>query len=294
MARKNRLGKGLGALINESSTIKTKTIKEAISTGAIAEVEISKIELNPKQPRTEFNEEKLKQLRDSIKELGIIQPITLRELEKDKFQLISGERRLRASKMAGLKKIPVFIRKANDQEMLEFALVENIQREDLNSIDIAITYQRLMHECKLTHEKLSERTGKSRSTVSNYLRLLNLSPEIQSGLRDRQLSMGHARALIMIEDKELQQKVFAQIINDELSVRRTEEIVKEINLPKYKKAEKKKPAKVLNEEYQSFKTNFSDKLKTKVDIKIGNRGKGKLVINFKSEKELKKIIETLK
>ncbi len=294
MSKKNRLGKGLGALITESTTIQPKPIQEAISNGNIAEVEISKIEINPFQPRLKFEEEALSDLSNSIKELGIIQPITLRKLKDDKFQLISGERRLRASKTAGLTKIPAFIRKANDQEMLEFALVENIQREDLNSIEIAITYKRLMEECQLTQEKLSERTAKRRSTVANYLRLLTLSPEIQAGLRAKKITMGHARALIGVENLQEQLKVFYQIISSELSVRKTEDIVKEINQPKFKKA-KTKIFKELEGNYKSFKTNLSEKFNAKIDLKIANsgKGKGKLVINFKSEEELQKIMEMM-
>ncbi len=294
MAKKSRLGKGLGALISESSTINTKSVQESISNGNIAEIDIDKIDINPFQPRLKFEEDALNDLRASIKELGIIQPITLRKLKDNKFQLISGERRLRASKMAGLKKIPAFIREANDQEMLEFALVENIQREDLNSIEIAITYKRLMDECKLTQEKLSERTAKRRSTVANYLRLLTLSPEIQAGLRAKKITMGHARALISVEDPQEQLKVFYQAVSGELSVRKTEEIVKEINTPKFKKT-KKNPYKVLDNNYKSFQSNLSEKFSAKIDLKIANsgKGKGKLVINFKSEEELQKIIEMM-
>lgn len=291
MAKKSRLGKGLGALINESSTIETKPIKEAVSTGAIAKVDVEKIEINPFQPRTQFDEQALAELSDSIKELGIIQPITLRKLAENKFQLISGERRLRASKMAGLKQIPAYIRDANDQEMLEFALVENLQRENLDAIEIALSYQRLMDECQLTQEKLSERTGKGRSTVANYLRLLNLPPELQAGLRAKKLSMGHARTLIAVSDPNEQIEIFYRVINEDLNVRQTEEIVKQTNRPKTKKAKNTK--KVLDENYLNFKNGLSNKFNTKVDLSIGNRGRGKLVINFKSEKELQKIMEMM-
>ena len=292
MAKKNRLGKGLGALINESS-YKTKTVKveEAISSGSIADIELDKIETNPYQPRLKFDEEAIGELANSIKELGIIQPITVRQLDENKFQLISGERRLRASKIAGLKSIPCFIRKAKDQEMLEFALVENIQREDLNAIEIAITYKRLIDECELTQEALSERSGKKRSTVANYLRLLTLPPDIQAGLRAKKISMGHARALVTVSDDKQQLKAFYKILSGGINVRDTEELVKEIKNPQIRK---KKLKKELPENFKVFKNTLSERLETKIDLKVNKKGKGKLTISFKSEEELDKIVKMIK
>jgi ParB family chromosome partitioning protein len=208
-AKKSALGKGLGALIDDAKYEK-RPVNEAVSTSAIAEIEISKIEANPFQPRKEFDDEALKELSDSIKELGVIQPITVKKLGDGRFQLISGERRTRASKLAGLDRIIAFVRDANDQGLLEMALVENIQREDLNSIEIAVTYQRLIDECTLTQEKLSERVGKKRATIANYLRLLKLPAEIQVGVRDNRISMGHARALIGVENPDAQIKNIPQ------------------------------------------------------------------------------------
>jgi len=224
------LGRGLGALIDDSKYEK-KTVEEVISTGSITEIDIENIEVNPFQPRTHFDEEALGELAASIRELGIIQPITVRKLAEGSFQLISGERRFRASKIAGLKAIPAFVRDVNDQSMLELALVENIQREDLDAIEIAITYQRLIDECTLTQEALSERVGKKRSSITNYLRLLRLPAEIQAGIRDKRIAFGHAKALINIEDKEKQLNLFKRTIEEELSVRDTEKYAREINNP---------------------------------------------------------------
>jgi ParB family chromosome partitioning protein len=288
----NRLGKGLGALIPDASsyTKPAKTIEEAVKTGNIAEIEIEKVETNPFQPRTQFDEQALKELAESIKQLGIIQPITVRILKKGKFQLISGERRLRAAKIAGLEKIPAFVRKANDQEMLEFALVENIQRENLNPIEIAITYQRLIDECDLTQDKLSERTGKGRSSISNYLRLLKLPPEIQAGLRANKITMGHAKVISSLPDRHNQLKIFYKILAAGLSVKKTQEAVDAILYPDETKEDKKQG---LPEEYKTLKKEFEQKLNTKVDIKISPNGKGKLIIDFEDEDLLNKIIKSL-
>jgi ParB family chromosome partitioning protein len=215
MARKNALGRGLGALIDEEDK---ELLIGKISGGT--EIFIDRIELNPFQPRSKIDEESLNELASSIKELGIVVPITVREIEDNKYQLITGERRLRAAKIAGIKKIPAFVRIANDQNMLEMALVENIQREDLNAIDVAISYQRLTEECNLTQEDLSQRVGKKRATVTNYLRLLKLPPEIQLGLKDNKISMGHARALINIEDTNDQLRLYYKIVDEDLSVRK--------------------------------------------------------------------------
>lgn len=288
----NRLGKGLGALIPDASTYNNpvKTVEEAVKTGNIAEIEISKIETNPFQPRSQFDEQALKELSESIEQLGIIQPITVRLLKKDKFQLISGERRLRAAKLAGLEKIPAFVRDANDQEMLEFALVENIQRENLNPVEIAITYQRLMEECDLTQEKLSERTGKGRSSIANYLRLLKLPPEIQAGLRSNKISMGHAKVLSSLPDRHNQLKIFYKVLAAGLSVKKTQEAVDAILYPEVETDNLKSE---LPENYVSMKNEFEKKLNTKVDIKLSNKGKGKLIIDFDDQKLLDKIIKAL-
>jgi len=221
MAKKNALGRGLGALIDGADTY---TVQEAVA--SISEIEISKIVANPFQPRTKFDEEALNELATSIKEIGIIQPITLRKIADDQYQIIAGERRFRASKIAGLSSIPAYVRTANDEAMLEMALVENIQREDLDAIEIALSYQRLIDECKLTQELLSERVGKKRSTVTNYLRLLKLPAKIQKGIVEKSISMGHARALVNIKESDMQLMIFDEIIKNEYSVRRVEEMVR--------------------------------------------------------------------
>lgn len=233
MAKRNALGRGLGALIDDAGQ------EHIVTADAVNEIDIDKIEANPFQPRTAFNEESLEELARSIKELGIIQPITVRNIDDHKFQLTSGERRLRAAQLAGLTKIPAYIRFADDQGMLEMALVENIQREDLDAIEVAISYQRLIEECKLTQESMSDRVGKKRSTISNYLRLLKLPAEIQLGIRDKQISMGHARALVNIENEKTQLDIYYKIIDEGLSVRKTEDIIRDVNTPKQTEQTKK-------------------------------------------------------
>ncbi len=290
-AKKSALGKGLGALIDDAKYEK-RPVNEAVSTSAIAEIEISKIEANPFQPRKEFDDEALKELSDSIKELGVIQPITVKKLDNGNFQLISGERRTRASKIAGLDKIIAFVRDANDQGLLEMALVENIQREDLNSIEIAVTYQRLIDECTLTQEKLSERVGKKRATIANYLRLLKLPAEIQVGVRDNRISMGHARALIGVENPDAQLRIYHKILNEGLSVRNTEALVREINYP-VRKEENKSKNHQLPKQYLSFKNVLNSKLNTKVDLKRSDNGKGSIIISFNSEDEFNRISKIL-
>ncbi len=290
MATKNVLGRGLGALIDGADF---ETVKALVDT--ISEVPIRDIEANPWQPRSEFDEAALDELAESIKEIGIIQPITVRVLENGKYQLITGERRYRAAKKIGLKKIPAYIRVANDQNMLEMALVENIQREDLNSIDVAIGYQRLIEECNFTQENLSERVGKKRSTISNYLRLLKLPAEIQIGLRNAKISMGHARALINLEDPEDQQYVYEETINGDLSVRKVEELVRKLQS---REKEEKNPADAgskqpLTKEYDDLKIHLSKHFGTKVDFKRNTKGAGKIVIPFTSDEELERIIAIL-
>ncbi len=280
-AKRTALGRGLGALIEDAGPV------NSTRNSAIDEIAIDLIETNPFQPRTEFDEEALNELANSIKELGIIQPITVRKVKDNKYQLISGERRYRASQIAGLTKIPAYIRTADDQGMLEMALVENIQREDLDAIEVAISYQRLIDECKLTQESMSERVGKKRSTVTNYLRLLKLPAEIQLGLRKKLVSMGHARALVNIEDSDDQLFVFEQIINEGLSVRKTEEVVRDIKEPK--KATPKK-ANGLDTNYGDLETHLGNFFNSKVQFKRGDNGNGKIIIPFKSDLDLERII----
>lgn len=295
--KKQALGRGLSALLkdpdNDIKSIKDKDADRVI--GSIVELELNSIEVNPYQPRTSFNEETLRELASSIKELGVIQPITVRKLEFDKYQLVSGERRFRASKLIGLTTIPAYIRIANDQESLEMALVENIQRQDLDPIEIALSYQRLIDEINLTQEQMSERVGKKRSTISNYLRLLKLDPIIQTGMRDGFISMGHGRAIINIEDQNDQLDIYEQILSKKLSVRATEALVKhyksdtatapqqkEVPLPKHIK-------KGLKE--------FSEYFGHKIDVKVSKNGSGKITIPFHSEEDfnrIKKLIRSAK
>ncbi|NOZ45638.1 MAG: ParB/RepB/Spo0J family partition protein [Chlorobi bacterium] len=281
MAKKQALGRGLDALIS------TPELPRSVDNESLIDIEIRFIEVNPFQPRTNFDEETLNELAASIKELGIIQPITIRKIRENKYQLITGERRLRASKIAGLKTIPAYIRTIEDQSLLEMALVENIQREDLDAIEIAISYQRLIEECKLTQESLSERVGKKRSTVSNYLRLLKLPAEIQLGIRSNQIQIGHAKSLISIEDENAQLKLFYRIINQDLSVRKAEELVREL---KSKKEKKNNDNKNLPGEYDQLRNQLSKYFNTKIQFNINNNGKGKIVIPFKSDDELEHII----
>ncbi len=268
--------------------------KQEPAAASINEIEIELIEVNPFQPRKHFDEEALNELAISIKELGIIQPITVRQLDNGKYQLITGERRFRASQRAGLKQIPAYIRKADDQAMLELALVENIQREDLDSIEVAISYQRLIDECSLTQENLSERVGKKRSTVANYLRLLKLPAEIQLGIRNRKLAMGHARALVNVDSAEIQLDIFNQIIEDDLSVRQVEELVRQLNEPQpevIQVPKNGKPAKEsLPAEFDSYKSQLCDIFNSKVELKRDNKGTGKIVIPFNTDSELIQIM----
>ena len=289
--KRRALGRGLDAILSSPETdITSKDISGEFVVGAIANIPIELIETNPFQPRDQFEEDSLKELSHSIKEQGIIQPITVRKIGYDKYQLISGERRLRASKLAGLKDIPAYIRIANDQQMLEMALVENIQREQLNSIEVAISFQRLLDECNLTQEQLSERVGKNRTTISNFIRLLKLAPEVQVIIRDGQISMGHARALISIEDSLTQIAIAKNIINKDLSVRDTEEIVRNLN-----KQTEKKAVKIveLPEPLKASKNKLTYMFGTKVDLNRNEKGKGSIVISFKNDNELNRILTLL-
>jgi ParB family chromosome partitioning protein len=254
------------------------------------DIDINLVETNPFQPRTVFDEEALNELASSIKEIGVIQPITVRTMENHRYQLITGERRYRAARIAGLTHIPAYVRTANDQGMLEMALVENIQREDLNAVDIAISYQRLVEECELTQETLSLRVGKKRATVANYLRLLKLPAEIQVGIRDNKVTMGHARALVAIDDPHDQLKLFYRIIEEELSVRKTEELARKLEQDLIKKLQDKKAQKSQVQPYDELRNQLSDFFTAKVAFQHNNNGSGKIIIPFRSDDELERII----
>ncbi len=291
MAEKNKraLGRGLDAILQSPETdITSRDISGDFVAGAIAGIDINLIETNPFQPRTEFDETALRELAQSIKEQGIIQPLTVRKLGYNKYQLISGERRLRASKLAGLAKVPVFIRVANDEQMLELALIENIHRENLNAIEVAISYQRLIDECSLTQEEVSEKVGKSRSAVANFLRLLKLPAEVQIAIRDGHITMGHARALINVSDKEQQLKLLQQIIDGEMNVRQAEELAEKAKNPGGKE---KKQTNFIPEHFKSKIKTLSQTLNTKVKVTRNVKGQGSVVIDFKDEAEFDRIME---
>lgn len=291
--KKSALGKGLSALLENTDTditSKADITGSPTIVGAIANIEVEKIETNPFQPRTDFDKDALEELSASIKEHGVIQPVTVRKLGYDKYQLISGERRLKASKMAGLRVIPAYIRIANDQAMLEMAIVENVQRENLNAIEIALSYKRLIDECNLTQEQLSDRIGKNRTTITNYLRLLRLPPEIQIGIRDGLVTMGHARALINVDDVVMQLSLYKQIISSELSVRQTEDMARFNG--KIKTSQKARPEPMLPE-FKKIQDVLSGKFETKVDLKANKSGKGKIVIPFHSYDDLSRVLEML-
>ena len=289
--KKQALGRGLSALLQETPNINSASDKNADKVvGNIIEIELDTIDVNPYQPRTYFDEEALRELASSIKELGVIQPITVRKLEGNKFQLVSGERRFRASKLIGNKTIPAYIRIANDQEMLEMALVENIQRKNLDPIEVALSYQRLIDEIQLTQEELSIRVGKKRSTVTNYLRLLKLDPILQTGMRDGFISMGHGRAMINVENTEDQLVIYEKILRDKLSVRQTEDLVKNLKSGKVAKPKTKQvPAFVKNS-----KQEISNFFGHKIDITVNDKGRGKISIPFHSEEDFNRIKNLLK
>ena len=292
---KEALGKGIRALLNNIDDDATKVKKSNVDndyeqTGAVIKIPLTQIEVNPFQPRVEFNEEALHDLAESIKIHGVVQPITVRKLSDKKFQLIAGERRLRASKLANQQDIPAYVRLANDQESLEIALIENIQREDLNALEIALNYQRLLEECSLTHEDLSTRLGKSRTAVTNYLRLLKLPPDIQTALKSKQISMGHARALAGVEDVVMQLYIFKEVVNKSLSVRQTESLIKSANDKPTSKPSKSK----LPFAYQKVQDSIASNLSAKVQIKPKNNGSGEINIYFHNEDDLERLIELLK
>ncbi|MBD0778752.1 ParB/RepB/Spo0J family partition protein [Maribacter sp. ANRC-HE7] len=288
--KKQALGRGLSALLKDpENDIKTASDKNADKVvGNIVELDIEAIEVNPFQPRSSFNTEALEELASSIRELGVIQPITVRKLDFNKYQLVSGERRFRASKLIGLETVPAYIRIANDQESLEMALVENIQRQDLDPIEIALSYQRLIDEIQLTQEKLSDRVGKKRSTITNYMRLLRLDPIIQTGIRDGFVSMGHGRALVNIEKKTDQIALYERIIGENLSVRDTERAVKAYregdDTKKTVKKSSTAPAFV-----KKASQDIGNHLATKVSVNATEKGKGKITIPFNSEEEFQRI-----
>ncbi|MEZ5070592.1 MAG: ParB/RepB/Spo0J family partition protein [Bacteroidales bacterium] len=287
-AKKNALGRGLGALIDTGNDQERPLVQQTGS--AVSEILIKNISVNPFQPRTHFDEESLEELVQSVKEHGIIQPITIRRTEENKYQLITGERRLRASQKAGLKRIPAYVREAGDESMLELALVENIQREDLDAIEVAISYQRLIEEFELTQEKLGDRVGKKRATVANYLRLLNLPPEVQNAIREKKISMGHARALASIEDPEFQLEVLVKILSQDLSVRAVESIAKGAKKPL---AEPGETEEAPRSDYEDLREHLSHHFGATVEFKRSNKGAGHIVIPFKSDEDLQRIVSIL-
>ena len=293
--KKQALGRGLSALLkdpeNDIKSINDKNADKLV--GSIIEIEIDSIEINPFQPRTNFNEETLRELGSSIKELGVIQPITVRKLEFNKYQLISGERRMRASKLIGLTTIPAYIRLANDNESLVMALVENIQRHDLDPIEVALSYQRLIDEIQLTQEQMSEKVGKKRSTITNYLRLLKLDPIIQTGIRDGFISMGHGRTIINIDDQEQQTAIYQKIVSQNLSVRETEALVKKYQESLQPEASKTKASSTAFEIDQQQQNTITSFFGTKVAVKVATNGKGSIAIPFQNEAEFKRILKLI-
>jgi ParB family chromosome partitioning protein len=285
MAKKNALGRGLGALIEG---VEKEILEKKVE--ANKDILIDSIDGNPFQPRTTFDAQSLEELAASIRKLGVIQPLTVREAGNGRYQLIAGERRLRAAKLAGLTHVPAYIRTADDQAMLELALVENIQREDLDAIEVAICFQRLTEECKLTQEELSERVGKQRSTVANYLRLLKLPAEIQLGIRNKKLMMGHARTLINIEDPKKQINVYYKIIEGDLSVRQVEELVRELQAEQSKDPGKIERKNKLNDDFVQLTDHLNRIFSAKVSFRINEQGRGKIVIPFENPEEMERIL----
>lgn len=293
--KKSGLGRGLSALLENANTDITNTAVEAKPANSISEILISQIQANPFQPRTEFEEVALLELAESIKVHGVIQPITVRKMGYDSYQIISGERRTRASILAGLTKIPAYIRVANDQEMLEMALIENIQREELNPIEIGLSYKRLMEECSLKQDEVGDRVGKNRTTVTNYLRLLKLPDSIQLALKEGKISMGHARAIINVDDPKKQEWMLEQMLANELSVRSVESLVREENNKeadvKVAKPAAAKPTK--SEAMMEFQRALCDRFNTKISIKADDKGRGNIKIPFRSQAELQRILDLM-
>jgi ParB family chromosome partitioning protein len=294
MSKKPDLGKGIRALLENMDT-ETPELAEKSKTDVAASntIALDAIEINPFQPRTDFDAEALAELANSIKVHGIIQPVTVRKLNATKYQLISGERRLRAAKLAGLKEIPAYIRNANDQEMLEMALIENIQREDLNAIEVSIHFRRLIDECNLTHEQLAERLGKNRTTITNFLRLLKLPPDIQNALREKKLSMGHARALIALDDPAGQLSIYKDISTKNLSVRDVEEMVRNFQHKKQSPRLKTIQTTHLPYEFRKVQDELATSLGTRVVLKRNKSGKGEIVISFFSDDDLYRLKEII-
>ncbi len=294
MSKKKALGRGLSALLSDSmvaeqtAKMPRKPVKRTLK--SVNEILITEIETNPYQPRTTFHQEQLNDLAQSIKELGVIQPITVRKIDVNRYQLISGERRYRAAQLVGLESIPAFVRTANDTEMLEMALVENIQRQELDAIEVALSYRRLIEDCELTQEKMSERVGKKRSTITNYLRLLQLQPLVQAGLRDQMISLGHAKALLSIEDEELQLDAYKKVVAMQLSVRQTEELSRG-----FKKGDLATTKKVptIPQKWEDMNKAIAEKIGSKTSLKFSTKGNGKLTINFKNESDLERIMKLL-
>lgn len=292
--KKSGLGRGLSALLSDASTDITNTATEAKPANSISEISISQIQANPFQPRTEFEEVALAELAESIKIHGVIQPITVRKMGYDSYQIISGERRTRASILAGLSRIPAYIRVANDQEMLEMALIENIQREELNPIEIGLSYKRLMEECSLKQDEVGDRVGKNRSTVTNYLRLLKLPDSVQLALKEGKISMGHARAIINVDDPKKQEWMLEQMLANELSVRSVENLVREENTkPNDTKANKTQVRPNKSETLVEYQKSLSDRFNTKISIKADDKGRGNIKIPFRSQAELQRIIDLM-
>ncbi|MRR21729.1 ParB/RepB/Spo0J family partition protein [bacterium] len=287
-AKKSPLGRGLGALIEG---VEKEVLEKKVE--ANLQIDINTIDANPFQPRTRFDNQSLEELASSIRQVGIVVPLTVRETGDGRYQLIAGERRLRAARMAGLTHVPAYVRTADDTAMLEMALVENIQREDLDAIEVAITYQRLIEECSLTQEQLSDRVGKQRSTVANYLRLLRLPAEIQLGIRNRNLTMGHARTLVNIDDPARQINVFYHIIEEDLSVRATEDLVRHLQSAAAKDPAKIEKKKKLNTEFEELSKQLSTLFRSEVQFRINEKGRGKIVIPFADSDEMERIIGLL-
>ena len=287
------MGKGLAALLKDNAELNSAEDQNADQViGTIAELDIADIQANPDQPRTIFDVEALEELAQSIKTLGIIQPITVRKAGPSKFEIISGERRFRAAKIAGLDSIPAYIRLADDQSMLEMALVENIQREELDPIEVALSYERLIEECQLTQEEMSTRVGKKRSTITNYLRLLKLQPLIQAGLRDKMIAVGHARALINVSSEEDQINLYQEVIAKDLSVRQVEEATRKLKEGPAKTSQREKTP--LAEKYVRINEELKEHLDAEVELNRNNRGRGKITITFKNDQELERLLALLK
>lgn len=281
--RRNALGRGLDSLISIDDV-------QTSGSSAINEISLSDISPNPEQPRTFFDEESLEELASSIRELGIIQPLTLRSVGDGQYQIISGERRYRAAKLAGIDTVPAYIRTANDSELTEMALIENIQREDLNAIEVALTFKKLIEQYNLTQEQLSTRIGKKRATIANSLRLLRLPAEVQLGLRDKRVDMGHARALLAVENPKMQLKLYNEILKKGLSVRQVEELAKIYNAQGAESEAVQKTAKSISKEYELLKKHLSQSFHTPVQFSCDKQGKGKIAFPFKNEEELARLI----